>query len=163
MILSLRLWRKYTMQLSEKDIARFWKKVKICEHGRECRACHWFWKGHTRGTKKYGSFTVFYDGDEKRWQYYSHRVIWYVLTGEDSLPAKKDLGIRSRKNEDNTWSWLREDLKVIPCPPGIHEPLETLDTLDKLDNLHNIQGVAQNDIARAMLTTPIPPSVQYGD
>ena len=75
------------MQLSEKDIDRFWKKVRVCEHGRECRECHWFWKGHTRGIRKYGSFTVFYDGDEKRWQYYSHRVMWYVLTGEDSLPV----------------------------------------------------------------------------
>ena len=75
------------MNLSENDIERFWTKVKVCEHGRECRECHWFWKGHTRGTKKYGSFTVFYEGDEKRWQFYSHRVMWYVLTGEDSLPV----------------------------------------------------------------------------
>jgi hypothetical protein len=76
--------------------------------------------------------------------------------------AKKALRIKSKKDGE-TWYWLREELKVIPCPPGIHETLETLDSLDTLDNLQSIQGLAQKDIVRAVLTTPTPPSVRLGD
>jgi len=79
------------VQLSDKDVQRFWSKVHICDHGKECRNCHWMWKSHTRGVDKRPSFTV-YKTDEKgivhyegkRYQFYAHRIMYFLVYNIDA-------------------------------------------------------------------------------
>ena len=79
------------MHLTEENIKRFWKYIEICDHGIECRTCHWIWKSHTRGVDKKPSFTIF-ESDEngvpnfetgKRYQFYATRIMYFLIYGTD--------------------------------------------------------------------------------
>ena len=62
-----------SITLSEKDIARFWSKVKIGSPN-EC----WEWQAGDNGTG-YGKFYV---GGEGNPQKYAHRISWIVENGD---------------------------------------------------------------------------------
>ena len=54
-------WRekmRKTPHTIEAQAASFWRKVDICEHGAECDACCWEWKG-SRGRYGHGNHTFY--------------------------------------------------------------------------------------------------------
>ena len=59
------------IELSEKDIERFWKYVNKKSED-EC----WTWNVFKRNTQRYGAFSI------KNKTYRSHRVSWFIHNGE---------------------------------------------------------------------------------
>lgn len=64
-----------TTHTHEAFTARFWKKVRICNHGRTCTSCCWMWMGAIHGLDGYGNFraTPYKQGNVS-----AHVVSWFL-------------------------------------------------------------------------------------
>lgn len=64
-----------TTHTHEAFVARFWKKVRLCNHGRTCTTCCWMWMGAVHGLDGYGNFraTPYRSGNVS-----AHIVSWFL-------------------------------------------------------------------------------------
>lgn len=63
------------------QIARFWAKVRRCEHNTTCDQCCWPWLG-TSSAQGYGrSRYVLYDTHGRFIETYAHRIAWALFYG----------------------------------------------------------------------------------
>jgi DNA-binding XRE family transcriptional regulator len=63
------------LQITQKTIVRFWKKIRVCEHGKTCRKCCWIWTGD-HSDNGYGRYILkaLKDGKSR-----AHRISWIIL------------------------------------------------------------------------------------
>jgi hypothetical protein len=61
--------------------ARFWAKVSICEHGKECPDCCWMWTG-TKLKKGYGRLYLHTVEGKRSILAVAHRVAWELAHSE---------------------------------------------------------------------------------
>lgn len=59
------------LEISEKTLRRFWRKVAVCIHGKSCRHCCWKWVGGRKVDSDYGFFNIPGVGKKVR----AHRVM----------------------------------------------------------------------------------------
>ena len=74
------------MDLTHKQIARFWNSVAVPVQGEEC----WIWTGSIRGTMGYGEFNANYK------HYVAHRVA-FELASKSRVPADMVLDHKCRE------------------------------------------------------------------